>query len=145
MEKRITKIDILNAIKTVAEQDPDAMFDEKVSAQAVIQYVDTTIGQLEAKSSKAKERAAKVKAEGDELRNTIEAALSDNEFKTAAQIIEELNIEDLTPGKVAARVGQLIRLGKAIKVDVKVGDKKAKAYALPGAEALIENENSDNE
>lgn len=135
---KITKIMILNAIKTVAAQDAEAMFDDVVSAKDVIEFVDTTIAQLEAKAAKAKERAAKAKAEGDEIRDAIEAVLTD-EFKPIATIIAEVGIEDLTPGKVSARVGQLIKLGRATKADVKVGDKKVKAYALPGAEVVTED------
>lgn len=135
---KITKVMILNAIKTVAAQDAEAMFDDVVSAKDVIEFVDTTIAQLEAKAAKAKERAAKAKAEGDEIRDAIEAVLTD-EFKPIATIIAEVGIEDLTPGKVSARVGQLIKLGRATKADVKVGDKKVKAYALPGAEVVTED------
>lgn len=129
---KITKKDILNAIKAVASQDAEAMFNDVVSAKDVIDFVDTTIAQLDAKAAKAKERAAKAKAEGDEIRDAIEAVLTD-EFKPIATIIEEVGIEDLTPGKVSARVGQLIKLGRAEKADIKVGDKKMKGYALPGA------------
>ena len=136
---KLTKKDILNAIKTVAAQDPDAMFDEVVSAKDVIDFVDTTIAQLEAKAEKAKERAAKVKAEGDEIRDAIEAVLTE-EFKPIATIIEEVGIEDLTPGKVSARVGQLIKLGRAEKTDIKVGNKKVKGYALPGSSEVTADE-----
>ena len=135
---KITKVMILNAIKTVAAQDPEGMFDDIVSAKDVIDFADTTIAQLEAKAAKAKERAAKVKAEGDEIRDAIEAVLTD-EFKPIATIIAEVGIEDLTPGKVSARVGQLIKLGRATKADIKVGDKKVKGYGLPGAEVITED------
>lgn len=130
--KKITKMDVLATIGGFFE-NYDGEIDGEVTVEDILNYVHTTIGQLEAKTAKAKERAAKAKAEGDELREAIESVLTD-EFKTIADIINELGIEDLTPGKVSARMGQLIRLGRATKTDVKVGDRKVKGYALPSAE-----------
>ena len=131
MAIKITKKEILETIGNFFENYEGEIAGD-VTKEAIINYVTTTIGQLDAKAVKAKERAEKVKAEGDEIRAAIEAVLT-NEFKTTADIIAEVGIEDLSPGKVAARMSQLIKASKATKTDVKVGDKKVKAYGLPTA------------
>lgn len=144
MEKtKITKVQVLETIGGFFEGF-DGEIDGDVTKEDILDYVETTIAQLEAKAAKAKERAAKVKAEGDEIRDAIEAVLTD-EFKPIAQIIEEVGIEDLTAGKVSARVGQLIKLGRATKADIKIGDRKVKGYALPGATVETEIEADSEE
>lgn len=132
MAVKITKKEILETIGNFFE-NYEGEIAGNVTKEAIINYVTITIDQLDAKAVKAKERAEKAKAEGDEIRAAIEAVLT-NEFKTTADIIAEVGIEDLSPGKVAARMSQLIKAGKATKTDVKVGDRKVKAYAIATAE-----------
>ena len=127
MEKKITKKEVLMAIKTVAENG--AVDFGSVSADDVIAYVDTTIAQLEQKAVKAKERAAQKKAEGDALRDAVQAVLTDK-FQTIAAITEQLNIEGLTPAKVTARLTSLVKADLAHKDKVDAGDgRKVNGYA----------------
>lgn len=125
----MTKREVLNAIKEVANQDPEGMFNDTVSAADVIDYVDTTIEQLDHKAARAKERAEKAKAAGDELRATVAAVLTD-EYQTIAEIAAQVDVEDITPAKVTARLTQLVKLNEAHKIKIKTDDgRKINAYA----------------
>lgn len=125
----MTKRDVLIAIKEVAAKDPEGMFNEEVSAQDVIAYVDTTIDQLDRKAERAKERAAKAKAAGDELRATVAAVLTD-EYQTIAQIAAQVEGDEITPAKVSARLTQLVKAGEAHKTKIKTADgRKINGYA----------------
>jgi hypothetical protein len=105
------------------------MFNDTVSAADVIDYVDTTIEQLDNKAARAKDRAAKAKAAGDELRAKVAAVLTD-EFQTIADIAAQVDVEDITPAKVTARLTQLVKLGEAHKTKLKTDDgRKINGYA----------------
>lgn len=122
---KITKKDVLNAIKAVAEAGADF---GAVTAEDVIAYVDTTIAQLNAKAEKAKERAAAKKVEGDALRDAVAAVLTD-EFQTIAAIAEQIEGEDITTAKVSARLTQLVKADMAHKAKVDVDGRKLNGYA----------------
>ena len=137
-EVKITKKVVLEAIKAAAE---GMDFGEVVSAADVIAYADTAIAQLDAKAAKAKERAAKNKAEGDELRAAVESAVSDD-LQTIDAITAAVNAiegyEDVTKSKVTARLTQLVKSGAIHKEQVKLEDgRKVMAYAL--GEAVTED------
>ena len=135
MTKNVTKANVLKAMASAVADDFEVVVDDvTVTADDVRAYIDTTLAQLAAKNAKAKERAAEKRAEGDELRAKIAAVLTD-EYKTIAQIIDEVDVEDLTPAKVVSRLGQLVRNGEAHKTETKDGDRKVKAYDAGHADA----------
>jgi hypothetical protein len=130
-DAKVTKRDVLAAVRLVAENG--AVDFGAVSADDVIAYVDTTIAQLDAKAAKAKERATKNKAEGDELRAIVESVLTDelqtiDAITTAVQAIEGYN--DITKSKVTARLTQIVKAGLGHKGQVKDGGRKVMAYAI---------------
>lgn len=139
MEKKITKRNVLMALATVIADDFNVTVGEvTVTADDVRNYIDTTIEQLDKKAESAAKRAADKRAEGDELRAKIAAVLTD-EYKTIADIIAAIGDEDLTPGKVTARLTQLVKLQEAHKTKVKKNDRQVMAYAAgpaPEAEAV---------
>ena len=122
---KITKKMILEAVKKVAES---GVVFEGVTADDVIAYVDTTIGQLDAKAAKAKETAAKKKVESDALRDTIKGVL-DETPKTISQIVAELDDPELTNAKVVARLTALVNAGEAFRSEIKIDNRKVKAYS----------------
>ena len=128
--KNITKKMVLEAIKTAA----DGMdFGDVVTAEDVIAYVDTTIAQLDAKAAKAQERAAKTKAEGDELHAVVESVLS-AELQGADAITAQVNAiegyEEITKSKVVARLTQLAKMGVVRKEQIKIDNRKVMGYAI---------------
>ena len=122
---KVTKKMILEGIKVAAENGAD--FGD-VTADDVIAYVDTTIGQLNTKADKAKERAAAKKAEGDALRAAVEAVLTD-EYQTIADITAKVDGEDVTPAKVTNRLTALVKANLAHKDKIDVDGRKINGYA----------------
>lgn len=129
-EKKITKKEILTALRTVVE-GMDAV--GEVPADAVLNYIDTTIGQIEAKAAKAKEKAVDKKAAGDALREEVLSHVT-AEWQTADAITQLVVGEDITKAKVIARLTQLVNAKIVKKEQQKVGDSKLMCYALEDAE-----------
>ena len=70
------------------------------------------------------------KVEGDELRNTVEATLTE-EYQTIADIIAQIDDEEISKAKVTARLTSLVKSGIAIKEEAKTEDgKKIMVYRL---------------
>ena len=119
---------------------------EDLTVEDIAKYAQTTIEQLDAKATKAKERAASKKAEGDALREAVKAQLT-KDYQTIADItaaVEAAGVEgvDITSGKVTARLTQLINAEEAHKTNIKVDGRTIKGYAL-GSEPEPEDENEE--
>ena len=124
MEKKITKAEVLNAIKVAAQNGAEF----EVGADAVIEYVDKTLEQMANKVAKDKERAAKKRAE-DTLIDTVAEVLTD-EFQTAEDIVNAIGDEEVTKMKVVNRLTKLVADGKAVKDTVKVEKATRTVYKL---------------
>ena len=115
MEK-ITKREMFEAIKETFETGSC-----KFDAATVMAFCDKEIASLDAKATKAKERAAAKKAEADVLMGQVEGVLT-GEFQTIADIaaaVAEVNA-DATVSKVTYRLTKLVEAGVAEKTDVSV-------------------------
>lgn len=123
MAERMTKAMWLEEIKGVLEVSD---YERKVEA---MEFVDLQLAAIAAKAEKAKERAAKIKAEGDELRTAVQAVLT-QELQTIDAIVEQIEGEDVTKAKVTARLTALVKAEVARKDTVKEGSRKVMAYAL---------------
>ena len=138
MEKtvKITKKDFYGAlIELVEGMEKVGAYD----AKDVQEFLEKQVAQIDAKAVKAKERAAKAKAEGDELTKAVEAVIT-AEFQTADAITEQVDFEDVTKSKVVARLTKLVAAGKVVKEQRKVGDRKAMCYKIFGADVETEDE-----
>ena len=132
MTQKLTKKDKLTAIiATLKGENTDITVDELVA------YCENEIELLDKKAAKAKETAAKKKAENDELTDVIASLLTD-ELQTREQIFAKVEGEDLTIAKIGARLTQLCANGEARKEQIKVEDRKVMAYALVTEEADAE-------
>ena len=131
-EKKITKKDNFNAIIEVLTE---------VGREDLAKVIEHEIELLDAKSSKAKATAAKKKAEGDALRDAVQAVLTD-EFQTIADITAKVEGEDVSTAKVQYRLNALVGAGIAVKEQVTVGEgesrRKLMAYAIV-SEAVVED------
>lgn len=87
---------------------------DSAEKDALIEFIDASIVQLDNKAAKAKERAAAKKIAGDDLRERIADVLT-SEPKSLDDIVAELDEEGLTRAKVTARMSQLVELGRAVK------------------------------
>ena len=137
MEKtvKITKKDFYGAlIELVEGMETVGAYD----AKDVQEFLKRQVEQIDAKAAKAKERAAKAKAEGDELTKAVEAVIT-AEFQTADAITEQVDFEDVTKSKVVARLTKLVAAGKIVKEQRKVDDRKAMCYKIAGADVETED------
>ena len=127
MTQKLTKKDKLTAIiATLTGAGTDVAIDELVA------YCENEITLLDKKAAKAKETAAKKKAEADELTDVIASLLTD-ELQTTADITAKIEGEDVTVHKVSYRLTQLVKSGVAIKEDVKIpGWEGQKARKIAG-------------
>ena len=123
--EKITKIDMFNAIADfIANTD----WERKDEA---IEFIEKQIDQLKAKAEKAKSRAEEKKIEGDELREAVANALT-NEPQTIDAITDIVaeNYPDVTKAKVTARLTQLVKLGSVVKEQTKINTRKVMVYSL---------------
>lgn len=123
-EVKVTKKDWYAQIRAVVEAS------DNEQKEGILGFIDHEVELLEAKAAKAAERAASKKADGDELRNAVQAVLTD-ELQTINAIIAQIEGEDITKAKVTARLTQLVKAGVATKDMVKTEDsRKVTAYKL---------------
>ena len=89
-----------------------------------------------AMAGKAKETAARKRAEGDELTERVAEVLSD-ELTTIADITELIGDEAVSTAKTQYRLNQLVKMGRARKeeITIEVDGKKKKAMAFAIADA----------
>lgn len=123
-EVKVTKKDWYAQIRAVVEASDNEQKED------ILGFIDHEVELLEAKAAKAAERAASKKADGDELRNAVQAVLTD-ELQTIDAITAQIEGEDITKAKVTARLTQLVKAGVATKDMVKTEDgRKVTAYKL---------------
>ena len=121
--KKITKAEYFGMIKdVVAGSDVE-------NAQELMDFIDRQVELIASKAEKAKARAAKQKAEGDELRDAVQAVLT-GELQVIDEIVAQVDFEDVTKAKVTARLTQLVNAGIAVKEQQKVDSRKVMAYKL---------------
>ena len=123
-EVKVTKKDWYAQIRAVVEAS------DNEQKEGILGFIDHEVELLEAKAAKAAERAASKKADGDELRNAVQAVLTD-ELQTIDAITAQIEGEDITKARVTARLTQLVKAGIATKDMVKTEDgRKVTAYKL---------------
>lgn len=123
-ETKMTKKDWFEVIKGIIEAS------DNENAAGAVEFIDKQMELLAAKAEKAKERAAKTKAEGDEMRAAVQAVLTE-ELQTIDEITAQVEGEEITKAKVTARLTQLVKAEVATKDTVKTADnRKVTAYKL---------------
>ena len=126
--KKISKREMFEAIKAAMETGETA-----VHPDLSVEFCEKEIEALDKKAAKAKETAAKKKAEGDELTERVFEALTD-EFECIACITNKIEDEDVSIAKVQYRLGQLVKQDRAEKMEITIESdgkkRKAMAYRL---------------
>ena len=121
MATKMTKKDNYSAIRAILEE---------LHNDELIAFIDHEIELLDKKAAKAKETAAKKKAENDELTDVIASLLTD-ELQTTADITAQIDDEDVTVHKVSYRLTQLTKAERAVKEEVSIpGKDGAKARKI---------------
>jgi len=88
-------------------------------AEDVVAFCDNEVALLDKKAAKAKETAAKKRAEGDELMDAVKAALGED-FEPISEIAARIEGEDVTVSKVTYRLTQLVKNGDAEKQEIAI-------------------------
>lgn len=128
MEKKITKREKFEMLKEIIRGDVNV--EMTVEQAELIDFLDAQIVAIDTKAEKAKVRNAEKKANGDELRDVVQAILTE-EYQTIDAIVAQIEGEDVTKAKVTARLTSLVKNGLAEKEDVKDEEgRKLKAYKL---------------
>lgn len=132
-EKKITKRDNFEAIVDVLMN---------AGREDLAEVITHEIELLDSKAAKAKANAAKKKAESDVLTEAIYSVLTD-ELTTINDITNKVvSDEEVTVGRVQARLNKLVDAGRAYKEQITVtaeGSKSRKlmAYRLPDSVAEV--------
>lgn len=134
MEK-LTKRNVYTAIINYAVSG-QMVFDTEdgqvtVGAEELKAFAENEIALLDKKAAKAKESAAKKRAEADELQIAVQAVLTD-EFTPIAEIAALVEGEDVTVSKVTYRLNALVEAGVAEKSDIKVPAEGKKSRTIKG-------------
>lgn len=121
----MTKRDYFNEIKELAMD---------AGRTDIAEFCDHQVELLDNKAAKAKENAAKRKAEGDVLTDAIRAVLTD-ELTSITDIAAKIEGEDVTVSKVSYRLNALAKAGEATKGEISIAgsegakSRKVVAYA----------------
>ena len=106
---------------------------EDLDVDTVVTWAEKKIAQIEHKAAKAKETAAKKRAEGDELTAAVLAAVT-GEFQTIGDIAANVDAADVTVSKVSYRLNAAAKAGTLekgeITLDGEKGKRKVVAYKL---------------
>lgn len=97
--------------------------------QRLVDFLEMETGHLIKKAMKERERAAKKRAEGDELKAKV-AALIGNDWITPDAILEQIDTADATRNKVIARVALLVKEGVVEKEVHKIDERRVVVYRL---------------
>ena len=128
---KITKKDRFATL--IALFSGDIILEDIADADDYVAFFEKEVAALDKKAAKAKETAAKKKAEGDELTDRIADVLTD-EFATISDIVKALGDEDVSNQKASYRLGKLVDAGKAVKGELNIGGegktRKVVAYKL---------------
>ena len=134
--KKITKRDHSDAIISLAAAARSADLGT-YDYDALIEFAKNEIALLDKKAESAKARAEKAHVQGDEMRDTIYSILPTDEFVSLGEIAKALGDEDVTPQKISARLGQLVKLNKVERGEISVpATETSKARKLTGYRAL---------
>ena len=116
---KITKRAIYEALAAAAKDGVLHIedFNADLSDTVVAEFCDNEIALLDKKAAKAKETAAKKKAEGDDLTEAVAAVLTEIP-QTIADIAAQINNEEATKSKCQYRLNQLAKNGEAVKSEV---------------------------
>ena len=106
-----------------------------ITKEEAVAYLTSEREQLDKKAVKAKERAAAKKEESDEMTTRIYEDLDAEKFYTIDSIVDDLSADypEITPRKVASRLGKLVAANRVEKsmVSVEQGEGE-KARKLQG-------------
>ena len=123
---KTTKRDILTALKAMAEDGNMHIEDflPTLTDEDVITFCENELELLAKKTARAKEAAAKKRAEGDEITAVVRDALSTEDFEPISVIADRINDENISKAKIVSLLRNLIECGEAEKQEMTTDDKR---------------------
>lgn len=121
MRNKMTKVENFEAIKALVADNPE-----------YVAFLDAEIARLNGRAARVGEKRAEKAAEkGEFYRGAILKALEDAGREiTLAELVGGLDIEEVTPGRVAYYAGKLVNEGKVARDKAKVDNRKVTVYKL---------------
>ena len=92
-------------------------------------WAEKKIAQLDHKAAKAKETAAKKKAEGDALTDAVYAVVG-TDFESISDIAARVDVADVTVAKISYRLNALAKAGKLEKGELTVESDGKKRHVV---------------
>ena len=97
---------------------------EDLDVDTIVAWAEKKLAQIAHKAEKAKETAAKKRADGDALTDAVLKVVT-NEFQTIADITAQVDGEDVTASKISYRLNAAAKAGTLEKGEVTLeGDGK---------------------
>ena len=131
----MTKREVFEAIIAGAQAGTVAI--EGMETDEMVAFFENEITNLDKRAERSRATAAKKRAEGDALKETVKSLLTED-FQTIADIAAQIEGEDVTASKVTYRLNALANEGYAEKADVQVPATETtkarvvKAYRIAG-------------
>lgn len=113
----MTKREVFEAIITATNAGSVTV--EGMTSEEVVAFFENEIGNLDKRAERSRATAAKKREAGDALTETVKSILTDD-FQTIADIVAQIEGEDVTASKVTYRLNALVKEGYAEKADVQV-------------------------
>ena len=113
----MTKREVFEAIITATNAGFVTI--EGMTSEEVGAFFENEIGNLDKRAERSRATAAKKREAGDALTETVKGILTDD-FQTIADIVAQIEGEDVTASKVTYRLNALVKEGYAEKADVQV-------------------------
>lgn len=113
----MTKREVFEAIITATNAGSVSI--EGMTSEEVVAFFENEIGNLDKRAERSRATAAKKREAGDALTETVKSVLTD-EFQTIADVVAQIEGEDVTASKVTYRLNALVKEGYAEKADIQV-------------------------
>lgn len=113
----MTKREVFEAIITATNAGSVTV--DGMTSEEVVAFFENEIGNLDKRAERSRATAAKKREAGDALTETVKGILTDD-FQTIADVVAQIEGEDVTASKVTYRLNALVKEGYAEKADVQV-------------------------
>lgn len=105
---------------------------EGMEKEEVVAFFENEITNLDKRAERSRANAAKKREASDAMTETIKGVLTE-EYQTIADIVEQLEGEDITASKVIYRLNTLVKANLVEKADVQVSaSENVKARVVKG-------------
>ena len=113
----MTKREVFEAIITATNAGSVSV--DGMTSEEVVAFFENEIGNLDKRAERSRATAAKKREAGDALTETVKGILTDD-FQTIADVVAQIEGEDVTASKVTYRLNALVKEGYAEKADVQI-------------------------